>query len=114
MKNELKTNVDSISREEEELHIWRILTDYKHRPKLVKNCLKYLYKNIFKSNEFKPKTDFDTCKCVEVLLNCLVNSNDMDINRIVVIICVKLIKEISVDEKSTLSSNPIYNKTLEI
>jgi hypothetical protein len=58
MKNKLKRVVDSISREEEELHIMRILNDYKHRQTLVKNCFKYLYKNILKSNGYKPKTDF--------------------------------------------------------
>jgi hypothetical protein len=57
MKNKLKRVVDSNSREEE-LHIMRILNDYKHRQTLVKNCLKYLFENILKSHGYKPKTEF--------------------------------------------------------
>jgi hypothetical protein len=65
------------------------------------------------SNEYLlQNASFDRYKCIQLLLNHLVNSNDMNINENAVNICVKLIEEISVKEKSTLSSNPIYNKTL--
>jgi hypothetical protein len=107
MKNKLKTDVDSNSREEEELHIMTILNDYKHRQTLVENCLKYLYKNILKSNGYKPKTDF--IDLIVILMRKHSQSFEIQIFG-TACICVLLKEELEIEK---LDMN-LVNKLIEV
>jgi hypothetical protein len=76
-------------------------------------AIKILYHSLkFCSDSKLKELSFDRYKCIQLVMNSLNNSNDMDVNKSVVFICVKLVKNISKAEKSKLLSNSTNNKTL--
>jgi hypothetical protein len=64
------------------------------------------------SDSILESISFDRYKCIQLVMNSLVNFKDTDMNRMAVSICCILIRELSFEEKSNLFSNHTYVKKL--
>jgi hypothetical protein len=67
---------------------------------------------ILKDDHILQKSLFDRSKCIKLVLDSLVKFMDTILNEDSLAICLKLIRNISIDEKINLFSNPVYLEKL--
>jgi hypothetical protein len=84
-----------------------------YNQKLDLIAIRILYHLIDECNDSgQQMVSFDRYKCIQLVMNSLVNFKDTDMNRMAVSICCILIRELSFEEKSNLFSNHTYVKKL--
>jgi Zyg-11 family protein len=85
----------------------QIMELFPNHQKLQENCLLFLC-----SDHILEEISFDRYKCIQLAMDSLVNFWDQKMNNIAVDICSQLLIELSITEKSKLSSNSVYMEKL--